>query len=218
MRVCAVAAADVERLDTWHTTGLAGTASNDVRVTNVVVPAERTLSLLDEDPVDPSPLYRWRWTFFINLGAVPLGIGRAAIAEARQVAATKITFPSMTAAREDPTVQWSIGKAEALVRSARAYMYDSAGVFWDAVCGGRDPNEAEWRDVRVAIVNAAHASKEAVTLLYEALGTTGVYRKSPLDRQLRDVTTLSQHVLTQTKLYAVAGRTLVGLPADSLAF
>jgi alkylation response protein AidB-like acyl-CoA dehydrogenase len=217
MRLVAIPAAEIEILDTWHTTGLEGTASNDVRVSDVVVPAERTLSLFDDSPTDPAPLYRWRFTFITNMGAVPLGIARAALDEAKEVASTKVTFPTLTLAREDPTVQWNIGKAEALVRSARAYMYDTAGTFWDAVSSGRDPSDAEWRDLRIALLNAAHASKEAVTLLYEALGTTGVYSKSPLDRHLRDVTTLAQHVVCQTKIYAAAGRVLLGLPSGTLA-
>ena len=218
MRVVAIPADDVEILDTWQTTGLAGTASNDVRVTNVVVPAERSLSLLDGDPIDPSPLYRWRWTFFINLAAVPLGIGRAALEEAKVVAINKVTFPTLALASTDPSVQAAIGRAEALVRGGRAYMYDTAGVFWDAITAGRDPSEDEWRDLRLAMVASTHACKEAAMLLYEALGTTGVYRKSPLDRQLRDLTTLAQHVLTQTKIYAAAGRVALGLPAETLGF
>jgi alkylation response protein AidB-like acyl-CoA dehydrogenase len=72
--------------------------------------------------------------------------------------------------------------------------------------------------VRLALVNAAHSSKEAASLLYEALGTTGVYRKSPLDRHVRDLTTLAQHVLCQTKIYAAGGRALLGLPPGTLAF
>ena len=218
MRLVAVPAAEVEILDTWHTTGLAGTASNDVRVAGAVVPAERSLSLFDGKPVDPSPLYRWNWNFFINLAAVPLGIGRAALDEAKEVASTKVSFPSMSLARDDVNVQATIGRASTLIRSARAFMYDTAATHWDALLAGRDPTPEEWLDLRLALTNSAHACKQAVSLLYEGLGTTGVYRKSPLDRHLRDVTTLSQHVLCQTKLYAAAGRAQLGLPAGELAF
>src|SRR5262245_54333633 len=114
-RMCAVPRQEVEVLDTWHTTGLSATASNDVRFRGCVVPTERTFSLLDGEPVDRSPLYAWRWMFFLNLAGVPLGIGRAALAEATEVAQTKTTFPSMTLARDDPTVQWNLGRAAALV-------------------------------------------------------------------------------------------------------
>jgi alkylation response protein AidB-like acyl-CoA dehydrogenase len=217
-RVCAVPAAQVEILDTWHTTGLQGTGSNDVRVANAVVPREQTFSLFDGDPVDPAPLYKLRWMFFVNMAAVPLGVMRAMLTEAKQVAEAKVVMPAMTFARDDASVQLSIGRAEALARSARAYVYDTVGAVWDAVLAGRLPNSAEWIDYRLALTNAMHAGKQAAGLIYEALGTTGVYRKSPLDRQLRDLTTMAQHMLTQTKNYGYAGRVLLGLESGGLAF
>lgn len=217
-RVVAVPADHVEILDTWHTTGLAGTASNDVRVTGHHVPAEHGFSLLDAAPRDPSPLYRWRWMFFANMPAVPLGIARAAIEEARAVAESKVTMPTFALAREDATLQDNLGRAQALVRGARAYVHDASGRLWDGLTAGRDPEPAEWIDVRLALTNAFRASKEAVGLLYEALGTTGVYRTSPLDRHLRDLTTMSQHILCQTKTYAACGRGLLGLDPGGIAF
>ncbi len=217
-RMCAVPRSAVEILDNWHTTGLSGTGSNDVRVAEFEVPAERTFSVFDGAPVDPSPLYAYRYTFFVNLSAVPLGIARAALAEAQAVASSKVVMPSMTYARDDATVQWNVGRAAALVGSARAYVYDTVGVFWDAVCAGRQPSPTEWTNVRLALTNAFHSCKEAVGLLYEAFGTTGVYRKSPLDRQLRDVTTMSQHILSQTKTYAACGRGLLGLDPGGIGF
>lgn len=57
-----------------------------------------------------------------------------------------------------------------------------------------------------------------MTLLYEALGTTGVYRTSVLDRQFRDLTTMSQHLIAQTKTYAAAGRGFLGLDPAAIAF
>ena len=218
MRMVAIPASDVEVLDTWHTTGLSGTASNDVRVAGVHVPAERTFSLFDGTPVDPAPLYQWTWMFFVNVPGVPLGIAQAAIEEAVAVASTKVSMPSFALARDDATVQDNVGRAQALVRSGRAYVDDAVGTAWDALQSGRPPSADEWVDVRLAITNAAHVSKAAVSLLYEALGTTGVYRRSPLDRHLRDLTTMAQHILTQTKTYAAGGRHLLGLEPGMVAF
>jgi alkylation response protein AidB-like acyl-CoA dehydrogenase len=218
-RMCALPADEVEVvLGTWQPTGLTATASHDIRIRGAVVPTERTFSLFEDEPVDPSPLYAWRWMFFVNLPAVPLGIARAALDEAKEVAQGKVVFPDMTLARDDPTLQWNIGRAEALVGSARAYVFDAVGRAWDSLCAGRPPAPAEWTAVRLAHTNAVQASKEAVTLVYEAMGTTGVQRRSPLDRHLRDVTTLAQHILGQTKTYANCGRSLLGLDPGGIAF
>ena len=61
-------------------------------------------------------------------------------------------------------------------------------------------------------------SLQAYICCYESLGTTGIFAKSPLDRQLRDVTTMGQHIIAQTKTYANAGRSLLGLEPGGLAF
>lgn len=211
MRVVGLRRDQVEVLDTWHTTGLAGTASNDVKATEVFVPRTYSYAPFVDRAVDPAALYRWRWLFLAKMPAVPLGAARGAIDEAMSVATTKVTMPSFALAREDATVQSNIGRATALVRSARAYVDDTIGTVWDAMCAGREPTAEEWVDARLAITMAFTNSKEAVSLLYEALGTTGVYRKSPLDRQLRDVTTMGQHIVSQTKTYGASGRRLLGL-------
>ena len=41
-------------------------------------------------------------------------------------------------ARDDVNVQATIGRASTLIRSARAFMYDTAGTHWDALVEGRD--------------------------------------------------------------------------------
>jgi alkylation response protein AidB-like acyl-CoA dehydrogenase len=217
-RILAVPAAEVTVLDTWHTTGLGATASNDVTVTDAFVPHVRGFNLFDDAAIDPSPLYRWRWNFFINIGGVPLGVARAALENARDITETKLSMPAMTPIREDPTVQANFAEATALTKSARAYLHDAVGTAWVTMQRGREPRPEEWYAVRLATTHAFHSCKRAVTLLYEALGTTGVYRTSVLDRQFRDITTMSQHLVAQTKTYAAAGRGLLGLDPAAVAF
>jgi alkylation response protein AidB-like acyl-CoA dehydrogenase len=218
MRMVAIPAAQVEILDTWHTTGLNATASNDIQVSHVRVPAERTFSLLEDDARDGAPLYQWRWMFFSNIAAVPLGVARAAIEEAKAVASTKLVMPGLTYARDDPTVQDAIGRAESLVAASRAYLFDELGRVWDVLQSERQPSAAEWSAFRLANTYTFQSCKDAVALVYEALGTTGVYRRSPLNRHLRDITTMAQHMLCQTKTYAACGRTLLGLEPGLIAF
>ena len=217
MRFVGVPRAEVEIVDTWTTTGLSGSGSHDVVVSKAFVPEGRTFALLHGAPVDPSPLYAQRWMFFVNLAAVPLGLGRAAIDEATRAAASKVSLASMSAAKDDPLVAVALARAEALVASARAYVHDTVGAVWDGVQAGDDVTGA-WVRFRIANTHAFHSVKEAVGLLYEALGTTGVYRSSPLDRWLRDITTMTQHVLAQPKSMLAAGRALQGLDPQMPGF
>ena len=55
---------ECEILDTWYTTGLRGTGSNDLRAKDVFVPAERTFSFHDRDLIKrPGPLYAFPFMF-----------------------------------------------------------------------------------------------------------------------------------------------------------
>ena len=49
-----------------------------------------------------------------------------------------------------------------------------------------------------------------MTRLYDLLQTTSIYRPSPLDRLLRDLTTMRQHVITQDQVLQSAGALLLG--------
>ena len=214
-RMVALAPEQVRILDTWDTSGLVGTASHDVEVA-AHVPFERTFNLFDAS--GSSPLCRWPFTFALKALGVPLGVARAAIDDALEVASTKVTMPAMTLVRDAQDVQDTIGRSRAAVGSARAYAFDALGTFWDEVSQGDDPSPATIADVRLAMTNAMQTSKGVVSRLYEALGTTGVYRRSTLERRLRDVTVMAQHRMWQTGTYAAAGRRALGLDPAYLGF
>ena len=47
--------------------------------------------------------------------------------------------------------------------------------------------------------------------VYKAAGGSAVYRKGPLDRCLRDILTMNQHVVATSRTFEMAGRLLLGL-------
>jgi hypothetical protein len=52
---------------------------------------------------------------------------------------------------------------------------------------------------------------EVVQLIFKATGGTAVYQKGPLDRCLRDVLTMNQHVIGTPRTYEMSGRLLLGM-------
>ena len=65
--------------DTWDTTGLRGTASNDFSCEDVFVPDRRAFQILVEEPHSDWALYRAVPLAFTNHGTQSLGVARAAL-------------------------------------------------------------------------------------------------------------------------------------------
>jgi alkylation response protein AidB-like acyl-CoA dehydrogenase len=115
---------------------------------------------------------------------------------------------------ERELVQLDVGKAEGLLRSARAFVYETATEALAATAAGAlGPEERAL--VRLAATQATHASAQAVDLAYRAGGSTSIYAKSALQRCFRDVHVATQHGMVAEPTFALAGRVLLGLPTDA---
>jgi alkylation response protein AidB-like acyl-CoA dehydrogenase len=78
-RQCFLRLSQCEILDTWHTTGLRGTGSNDVVVRDEFVEEDLTFSFQDPKLVKrPGPLYAFPFMFMAKGAAPALGIARHA--------------------------------------------------------------------------------------------------------------------------------------------
>lgn len=78
VRIMVAPAADSNVADTWYTTGLAGSGSNDHTCTDLFVAESRSFAL--SDPVRRSgALYVLPGAFITNIDGVALGLARRAI-------------------------------------------------------------------------------------------------------------------------------------------
>jgi alkylation response protein AidB-like acyl-CoA dehydrogenase len=219
-RQCLVRLSQCEILDTWHTTGLRGTGSNDVVVHDVFVGQEHSFSFQDPELIKRSgPLYAFPFLFVAKGPAPALGIARHAIDAVIESAAGKparrytigerIEAPKML--RDDVYVQEAVGRAETLLAAARAYFFDVMGDLWSTLTDGRQPSERQLALFTIAYTHIVGVCVEVVQLVYKAAGGGAVYQKGPLDRCLRDVLTMNQHVVGTLRTYEMAGRLLLGL-------
>lgn len=213
-RIGLVRTSDTETVDTWNTTGLAGTASHDFTMSDVFVPEERTFDLRVPSQRSEA-LYGFSTFFLAKLGAVPLGIARRALEEFAVLSATKVQMPAMIHLRDDPFVQTEFARATALVGAARAWLRETTGELFDVVSAGETPSLALRGRYRMAIAQATDASKQAVNIIYELAGSSALYRPSIFDRCLRDVTTASQHIVVQRKYLVHFGRAMLGLEPET---
>lgn len=212
-RVTLVPRASVTIHDTWHTTGLRGTASNDFSCEDVFVPATRGFQMLVDPPVSKSPVYKAFPLVVINQGTHVLGIARSAIETTVETAKTKAGWGGVTI-REVPRIQTLIAEATIIHAAASEYLYKVAQDLWDEILVDKLDNAALRARVRLATSHAATASTQAVDLVHRALGTTSIFATSPLERHFRDIHTAAAHVMIGAMTYEAAGRVELGLDAQ----
>jgi alkylation response protein AidB-like acyl-CoA dehydrogenase len=219
-RQCFVRLSQCEILDTWHTTGLRGTGSNDVGVHDEFVPEERTFSFQDPQLIKrPGALYAFPFLLIAKGAAPALGIARHAIDALVEGAAGKparrytlgerIEAPKVF--RDDVYVQEAVGRAETALAAARAYFFGVMGDLWTTLRDGRQPSERQLALFTTAYPHVVGVCVDVVQLVYKAAGGGAVYQKGPLDRCLRDILTMNQHVIGTLRTYEMAGRLLLGL-------
>ena len=204
-------------IDTWDTSGLRGTGSHDLEVTDVVVPTARTFSLLSGKPKHAGYTLPFFGVLAAGVGAVGLGIARAAIDTFVTMAQTKTPPGSKRTLAHRELVQLDVAKAEARLRSARAFLFEAMDEAMVATAGGTDTPTALTARARLRIA-ASHAAEEsaAVTALaYEAGGGSAIYAKSPLQRQFRDAHVVTHHLMVSKTATTLAGRVLLGVESDT---
>jgi alkylation response protein AidB-like acyl-CoA dehydrogenase len=201
---------EVEIIDTWDVIGLRATASHDVAVRDCPVPSRRMIDLSSPPRTDEAPA---RFPIYgllaAGIGAVCLGVARAAIDELIELAGGKVPTGSKRRLADRGAVQEAVGRAEALIGSARSYLMGSAA-------GSAHPATIEDRArLRAASTHAVDASRQAIDLMYTMAGGTSVYGGSRLQRHLRDVHTATQHMMVAQPTWELAGRVLLGLETDT---
>lgn len=201
--------------DTWRVSGLAGTGSHDFTVDQVFVPASRTWTLgpgATRGPDYDGPLYRFPFVsmFRLPVSAVALGIARNAIDVILTMARSKRSVVGTGVLADDALIQARIAEAVALVRSGRTWLHAALEHAWDATVNAGETSLDVRADLLLAAVTATGNAAAAVEKVYSLAGGTANYSSHPLQRALRDVRAVTQHVGVAPQQYSEAGRMLLG--------
>ena len=213
----ALRASEVNVLDTWRVTGLRGTGSHDFAIDNLFVSAERALPLNITKPVEHGPLYAFPMlaSFAVAKGAVALGIARHAIAAFKEIARTKVPATKTNPLRERPAAQIDLAHAEAVVHSARAFLYQSVEGGWRELLAGNPIPQQLRALIRLAATDCVQRCTQAVDLMYHAAAATAIYESCELERCFRDAHVVTAHIVVQPAMYEAVGRVLLDLPPDT---
>src|SRR5262249_28145974 len=126
-----------------------------------------------------------------------------------ELAVNKIQVMGSMPLAEHHTVHERVGRAEALLRSGRAFLYDAARDVMTALDDGADL-EAVTAVARLASAQATRSSIEAVDLMFDAGGGGAIYTRSRLERCFRDAHVVSHHIGVDATHFEMVGQYFLG--------
>jgi indole-3-acetate monooxygenase len=198
--------------DTWNVAGLAGTGSHHFRVEGVLVPANRTLDPLADEPCFDDVIARVPVPALLSLGigSVALGIAQGALDDITALALEKTPLLAENKLAQNAHFQFQLARADTGLRAARALLYESAESTWATAAGGSALTLEQRARVRAAAAWTTDLACQVTTTAYRAGGGSSVYAESPLQRRLRDINAVTQHFLVRQDTLTTAGAVLAG--------
>jgi alkylation response protein AidB-like acyl-CoA dehydrogenase len=159
---------------------------------------------------EEGPLYKLTTNavFGMGFGATSLGVARATLDAAIELARTKLP-QGLAAMRENNAVQGMIGRSEATLRAARAYLYATAAEVWRDLERGDRLTEAHRIALRIATTWTIHQSAAVVDTAYHMAGATAVFAANPFERRFRDMHAIAQQIQARDTHYEDAGRAIL---------
>ncbi len=214
-------ATQTQIVDIWHVSGLRGTASDSFSVQDLLVPAARSYPCdpvghpLPQPRYEPGRLYAFPTLYPLGFAGVALGIARSAIDAFCALAQDKTPRGARMILRDNAVVQSQIGRAEGILRAARAFLFETAAGAWETA----RPDDLIPMDqrvlVRLASTHAIHAAAQSLDMVYNLAGATAIFEGNPFERRFRDIHALTQQVQGSQVHYEATGQFFLGLEPDT---
>jgi len=204
---------DVEIIENWEVIGMRGTGSHDLRVKDAFVSDEWTF-VRGGVPSIEEPIYQYPSIAYAAqvLAVVNLGIARAALDEVTQMAGGRSSITGAPKMADRSYLRIAVAKAEASLRSARAFFYEATDSAWESILRGDGVSADQTSMLRLAATQAAREGASAVKSAYLLSGTAAIYDGHPLQRYLRDAMVVTQHAFLNESMYEGAGSVFLGVP------
>ena len=207
-------ASEVEILQTWNVSGMQGTGSHDTTVTDKFY-ADAWICERGAPGIFDDPLYRYPAMAYQAQvhAACNLGLARAAIEAAKLVSGAARIAVGHSRLCERGYYLNGLARAEARLRSARAFFYEAAEEAWDSLEAG-DPVSLDQNNMlRLSATEAAQSGAEVVKDCYRIAGMGVIQKTNPMQRYMRDAMVVTQHAAVTELIWEQAGAVLCGLDA-----
>ncbi len=225
-RIFLVNKSDYKITDTWNTSGLRGTGSNDVEVEDAFVAEPMTVAVSDlaggptpGSAVNPNALYALPVfsLFPYVLSGVALGNAQACLDDYVDLARHRASTYNRAKLGDLQTTQIKIAEASSKIDAARLIMRATCIEAMTEARRGHVPGMAaktRWRRDGAYSVNLC---TEAVSLLFAASGARGLFTAGVLQRQFRDAHAINSHIAFNFDAAGTNyGRVALGLPSENL--
>lgn len=202
----------VEIVDNWEVAGMKATGSHNVRAERVFVPEEMTF-IRGGSPTIDEPITRYPVIAYAAqvLAVVALGAARGALDYVTEVGAGHTSIVGGPAKGNRPAYKTGLAKAEAELRSARAFFYEITEEVWAKALANEEITDRDKALLRLAATQAAHVGRRVVLEAYNLAGTGAIFESHPLQRYLRDGLIPAQHAMLQEHIFEASGALLLNL-------
>jgi 3-hydroxy-9,10-secoandrosta-1,3,5(10)-triene-9,17-dione monooxygenase len=217
---------DYKIKDTWNATGLRGTGSNDVEVSDAFVSEPMTLAVSDLDggptpgsAVNPNALYSLPVfsLFPYVLSGVALGNAQACLDDYVDLALHRASTYNRAKLGDLQSTQIKIAEASAKIDAARLIMRSACIEAMADARRGYVPDIAAKTKARRDGAYSVNLCTEAVSLLFSASGARGLFTTGALQRQFRDAHAINSHIAFNFDAAGTNyGRVALGLPSENL--
>ena len=206
--------------DTWTVSGLRGTGSHHFVVEDVVVPAERTLAVFEDEPCLDTPMVRVPppASFSLAIAGVALGCAQGAFDDIVALATDKVPLLAAAPLAANPLFQYQLATMDTELRAARALLYETAEEAWTTAVDGVPWTLEQRARIRSTAVWVTARASAVVDTAYHAGGGSSLYTDNSLQRRLRDVHAVSQHFLVKPDTLTTAGAILAGQEVNVAVF
>ncbi|HEY2104794.1 MAG TPA: acyl-CoA dehydrogenase family protein [Candidatus Binataceae bacterium] len=202
----------LELVETWDAMGMRATASHDLIMKDVRVPAA---AMADPRPVGPLgteaiSLFAW---FELSIAAVYTGVAIAAMNFTRDFARRYKPFTLERPINHLPGVQFAMADARALMAQSRALYVSTARDYLEQ----RESLAGEEGLARLIMAKyvAVNNAIRIVDYCMEIVGAHGFLRRNPLERLFRDVRAGMNHPLSNARAREFIGKVALGVPLNT---
>jgi alkylation response protein AidB-like acyl-CoA dehydrogenase len=146
--------------------------------------------------------------------AVALGVARSCLTAFFELAGAKTPRAMQATLRDQPLVQAAIGRAEADLRSGRAFLTEAVRELWTDTTSTGEASQDQRAVLRLALTHAIRLAVQVVDTVYNAAGVTAIYEGNPMQRHFQDIHVISQHLQARLSHYELVGQHWLGQKID----